>query len=450
MAAVHTPCIAKVHQVALNANKATKRWIPLDLVQNTAEYLERVPSFLSFRGVSTGWQGAVSDAVGFLNGRRWTGLKLKRQCGEDGPLWASLKVDSVTTVARCALLCLAHRLETLEWRYVNDLDFVSRLLGENNTVLTTLHLYTTDSSKRRADASCLRSCCALKKLVLSRTSVTDAGIRGLELIPVLEELNLHRCYQITDVSFLRNCRALKKLDLSYTAVTDAGILGLEFIPTLEEFSLYGCEKISDVGFLRNCRALKKLDLTDTRVEDAGILGLELIPTLEDLKLSDCSRITDVSFLRNCPALKKLHLTYTSVNDAGIHGVELIPTLEDLDLTGCKGYDGLALDYDGLAGSRPECAAKPSASATCCTVRHENHYRTSSLLRHCDRLRHGIPMRQRLAASRVRGRRKRITFPAHCVANMSLHAFARTQCSLVTINGEKSYCSQYVSLNKIGQ
>jgi hypothetical protein len=51
-----------------------KRWIPLDLVQNTAEYLGRVASILLFRGVSTGWQDAVSDAVGFLNGRRWARL----------------------------------------------------------------------------------------------------------------------------------------------------------------------------------------------------------------------------------------------------------------------------------------------------------------------------------------------------------------------------------------
>jgi hypothetical protein len=51
-----------------------RRFIPTDLVQNTAEYLGRVACLLSFRGVSTEWQGAVSDAVGFLNGRCWNRL----------------------------------------------------------------------------------------------------------------------------------------------------------------------------------------------------------------------------------------------------------------------------------------------------------------------------------------------------------------------------------------
>jgi ribosomal protein S30 len=84
-----------------------KRWIPLDLVQNTAEYLGRVPSLLSFRGVSTGWQDAVSDAVGFLNGRCWTELEYDR------PLWTALGLDRRYTVARLAVLCLGRRLKTL-------------------------------------------------------------------------------------------------------------------------------------------------------------------------------------------------------------------------------------------------------------------------------------------------------------------------------------------------
>jgi hypothetical protein len=53
----------------------------------------------------------------------------------------------------------------------------------------------------------------------------------------LEELDLYACKRTTDVSCLQNCRALKKLNLSGTNVTDAGIRGLELIPTLEDLSL---------------------------------------------------------------------------------------------------------------------------------------------------------------------------------------------------------------------
>jgi hypothetical protein len=283
-------------------DKAMKRWIALDLVQNTAEYLGRVPSLLSFRGVSTSWQGAVSDAVGFLNGCCWTEL------GKDRPLWRSLCLDDAAAVARCALLCLGPRLETLKWWHSADhLDFSLRLLGESNTVLTTLslvRLFPNDSSTQTTDVGWLRNYQALKILnFLNRSSITDAGIRGLELIRTLEELYLNYCNFITDVSFLRDCRVLKKLDLSYTAVTDAGIRGLELIPTLEVFILFGCRRIADVSCLRSCPALKSLVLSNTSVTDAGIRGLELILTLTELYLHKCRHVHDLSALRHCLFLR---------------------------------------------------------------------------------------------------------------------------------------------------
>jgi hypothetical protein len=44
----------------------------------------------------------------------------------------------------------------------------------------------------------------MKKLILARTKVMDAGIRGLELIPTLEVPNLSGCTKVHDLSALRN------------------------------------------------------------------------------------------------------------------------------------------------------------------------------------------------------------------------------------------------------
>jgi hypothetical protein len=80
---IHTPCTADVCHPAVISKSSKKRWIPADLVQNTAEYSGSVASLVSFRGVSSEWQDAVSDAVGFLNGRCWTQLEEKEmaRCG---------------------------------------------------------------------------------------------------------------------------------------------------------------------------------------------------------------------------------------------------------------------------------------------------------------------------------------------------------------------------------
>jgi hypothetical protein len=340
MSAFHTPYPADVCHRAVISKSPKKRWIPADLVQTIAEYSGSVASLVSFRGVSSVWQAAVSDAVGFLNGRCWTELEEQ----SDGPLWMSLHLDRPTAVARFALLCLGHGLEFLAWRYVADqLDFPLQLLGENNTVLTTLVLEECGACEQTADVNRLQSCRALKQLDLSSSSVTNAGIRGLELIPTLEKLRLPDCAEITDVSSLQSCRALKQLFLANTNVTDAGIRGLELIPTLEELDFWGCKEITDVSCLQSCRALKHLGLGRTNVTDEGIRGLELIPTLEKLVLGSvsqwlgevCKQITDVSCLRSCRALKQLFLARTDVTDDGIRGLELIPTLEVLQFWYCE-------------------------------------------------------------------------------------------------------------------
>jgi hypothetical protein len=357
MSAIHTPYTNVCH-LAVISNSSKKRWIPTDLVQNTAEYSGSVASLVSFRGVSSAWQAAVSDAVGFLNGRCWTQLEEKREAGAPhGPLWRSFCLDRHTVVTRCALLCLGRRLETLTWRYAaNELGFALQLLRENNTVLTTLTLseYSAvlpgySNREQTADVSRLQSCRALKQLNLTDSSVTNAGIRGLELIPTLEILNLGGCRGITDVSCLQSCRVLKQLVLAGTNVTDAGIRGLELISALEELNLRGCREITDVSCLRSSRALKKLELTESSVIDAGIRGLELVPTLEELSLWDCEEITDVSRLQSCRALQKLDLAGTNVTDAGIRGLVLIPTLQVLDLMGCYEIEDLSalLNRPGL-------------------------------------------------------------------------------------------------------
>jgi hypothetical protein len=120
---------------------STRPFIPADLVQNTAEYLGRIAGLLSFRGVSTEWQAAVSDAVGFLNGRCWTRLECNEYLSrlDSDELWARLRLDDAAVVARCAVLCLRSRLETVVRTCLRPW-FPLRLLGETNETLVTLSL----------------------------------------------------------------------------------------------------------------------------------------------------------------------------------------------------------------------------------------------------------------------------------------------------------------------
>jgi hypothetical protein len=163
------------------------RFIPTDLVQNTAEYLGRVAALLSFRGVSTEWQGAVSDAVGFLNGRCWNRLECHRYSAPvDSGQWGSrLRVDDADVVARCAVLCLRPRLAALS---CVGSPGPLRLLGETNETLVTLN---PNDALPVDDLSCLLGCVALRELSLRGTQVTNESFAGLgPLLARLQKLDL--------------------------------------------------------------------------------------------------------------------------------------------------------------------------------------------------------------------------------------------------------------------
>eukprot|EP00759_Apiculatamorpha_spiralis_P002427 PhF_6_TR10965/c2_g1_i3/m.17689 len=100
--------------------------------------------------------------------------------------------------------------------------------------------------------------------------------------------------RIKDVSHLSGCRGLRKLDISGYVLR--GLRGLEVIPTLETLDLHATN-ISDVSFLSGCRALRNLDVSHCdKLSDAGIVGLERIQTLDELNIARTS-ITDASALR---------------------------------------------------------------------------------------------------------------------------------------------------------
>jgi Leucine-rich repeat (LRR) protein len=351
-----------------------KPFIPADLVQNTAEYLGRVAGLLSFRGVSTEWQGAVSDAVGFLNGRCWNRLECNDEYSSSvvsDELWTRLRLDDVTVVACCAVLCLRPRLETVTFRRSSSAWIPLRVLGETNETLVTLNL----QGAPLHDLSCLLGCVALRELSLQGNQVTNESFARLaRLLARLHKLDLSECEQLKAISNLAPATSLRELNLAYSCVQD--LRGLEELVALETLDVTNiCSE--DLSILLQCPRLVTLtvngdiialeriihaappSLVDCRLEvfnaaldsrslsclrrstvltfrdldNASLQGLEDIPSLVQLNLLGTGA-DDVRSLAGCRALRKLRLTDTLVTDVGIIGLERIATLEVLNLAGC--------------------------------------------------------------------------------------------------------------------
>jgi Leucine-rich repeat (LRR) protein len=362
--------------------QSRRPFIPTDLVQNTAEYLGGVAGLLSFRGVSTEWQGAVSDAVGFLNGRCWNRLECNEHLNDLGhsspidseELWARLRLDDPRVVARCALLCLQLRLETVTCGWSRSTWFPLRLLGETNEALVTLSLH---GALPLDDLSCLLGCVALRELSLQGTQVTNESFAGLgPLLARLHKLDLRGCYLLDAISNFAPATSLRELDLRDSGVAD--LRGLEKLVALETLDVTGIWT-KDLSILRQCPRLVTLSakgdiaalesiihaaapsLVDCRLhiddavraldsrsisclrrstvlkfrdlDGASLQGLEKIPSLVLLDLSH-TRVDDVRALAGCRALRELMLQCSLVTDAGIIGLERITTLEVLSMALC--------------------------------------------------------------------------------------------------------------------
>jgi Leucine-rich repeat (LRR) protein len=351
-------------------------FIPTDLVQNTAEYLGRVAGLLSFRGVSSEWQGAVSDAVGFLNGRCWHRLECHSRLSpvDSHALWTRLRLDDAAVVARCAVLCLRLRLSAL-----SCVGFAScvplRLLGETNETLVTLSLH---GARPVNDLNCLLGCVALRELSLQFTLVTNESFAGLgPLLARLHKLDVSWCQQLKAISNLAPATSLRELNLSYSGVES--LQGLEELVALETLDVTSI-RVEDLSILRQCprlvtlsanaditalesiihaaapslvdcrlhidrpvRALDSRSLSGLRrstvlkfrdLDNASLQGLEEIPALTHLDL-ERTGVDDVRSLAGCRALKELRLTKSPVTDMGIIGLERIATLEVLNLAHCS-------------------------------------------------------------------------------------------------------------------
>lgn len=180
----------------------------------------------------------------------------------------------------------------------------------------------------------------LKRLDLSFTYVSDAGIERLQKLPQLEELTLDATEAITDaaVSYLRANKSLKKLVLRGTDITD---VGMPYIATLT--------------------GLKSLNLAHTMVGDVGLESLPALSQLEELDLGG-TRITGINlnFLKLLPKLKKLSFNGIQRRNAGACWTPLITDL-DLDtislLSGLEDLNlgvGVSLGKSGVAVGAGNC------------------------------------------------------------------------------------------------
>ena len=133
----------------------------------------------------------------------------------------------------------------------------------------------------------------LRELYLSRTQITDAGLKHLAASVTLQKLDLFDT-QVGDEGLrsIAKLTTLVRLGLGNTKVTDRGVELLKALPQLQELYLSGTA-VTDNGMLAigQIGQLRSLDLFDTSVTSAGVQHLRRFggPGASRLGGQPCSR-----------------------------------------------------------------------------------------------------------------------------------------------------------------
>jgi len=157
----------------------------------------------------------------------------------------------------------------------------------------------------------------IKRLDLSFTYVTDAGVQHLQELPELEDLTLDTVEALTDAaaSYLRADKKLRRLVLRGTDITDVGM-----------------------PYLASLTGLKSLDLSHTMIGDVGLESLPALSELEELNLGGTHITgTNLNFLKLLPKLRKLSFSGIQRRNAGACWT---PLLTDLDMDTISLLSGL--------------------------------------------------------------------------------------------------------------
>ena len=184
----------------------------------------------------------------------------------------------------------------------------------------------------------------LRKLTLSDTNITYAGLKHLRGLTNLKELYFYHKNALTipEAEQLGQLHQLEELDLSYMQLTDAELQYLGGLTDLRSLDLFNVQGITDVGLthLKGMTRLKSLNLLQSHaITDVGLKYIEGLTELESLDLMD-TRVTDAGLihLKNLSRLTVLNLNRTGVTDAGLVHLKGFANLRELNL-GCTNVTG---------------------------------------------------------------------------------------------------------------
>ncbi|MFN8709996.1 MAG: leucine-rich repeat domain-containing protein [Planctomyces sp.] len=198
----------------------------------------------------------------------------------------------------------------------------------------------------------LAACPSLKVLAVDGLWVSSTSLQSLP--SGIEELYLKSTLVDDDsMTIVAKFEGLRKLRISKTQVSNAGLEKLIACKRLEDLDLSEDSLINNDGMqsVGKILSLKKLNLWRVAINDSGIAHLAPLKQLNWLNL-DNTQLTDAGLpaLKDMTQLTFLHLGSTAVSDAGLSSLHHLQKLKDLKVTRTSvtetGVEGLKVHLPG--------------------------------------------------------------------------------------------------------
>lgn len=194
----------------------------------------------------------------------------------------------------------------------------------------------------------------LDSLLISNTSVTDAGLSELKALRRLNTLTIngpiaHSRLTDSGVKQLSDISTLTQLYLSEVRVTDEGMTSVAKLHNLEKLSIRAAE-VTDacIKHISTLQKLKVLAVGGLGITDEGMRTISELPALEDLGVSESS-ISDhgLDLFRRLPKLTSLHVRSDQFSERAIGRLKGMLALKILSIGGASINDTSLADLAGL-------------------------------------------------------------------------------------------------------
>ena len=178
----------------------------------------------------------------------------------------------------------------------------------------------------------------MKRMTICASKITGSGFAHLQWMKQIESINLHSApASDAGLEAIGKLSSLKRLEVVHTNVTDAGLKHLAVMVNLQQLHVHGKETTAEAfPFLSKLRELYELDIYDRAASNQTCEQIAQLPKLRKLML--VTGIFDdvgMEHLAKVTTLEEVTLDSSKVTDASIEHLAKLTNLRKLNLGPAK-------------------------------------------------------------------------------------------------------------------